>query len=130
MKISVNLVIVGFCLTNLIQLFGQTITMDQLLDELKQVHPLFEKERLKVQINRQEQEGYLGAEDWNVITSVNFLREKPVIALSSPERTDAFSMAGGVQRAFWKTGGRLSASLSSSYANIEIDPIYQLLLRY
>jgi len=125
MKLSVNLIIVGICLSNITQLSGQTIAMDQLLDELKQVHPLFEKERLKVQINRQEQEGYLGAEDWNAITSVNFLREKPVIALSSPERTDAFSMAGGVQRAFWKTGGRLSVSLSSSYANIEIDPIYQ-----
>ncbi len=104
---------------------AQTITMVQFLDELKQVHPLFEKERLTVEIEKEQQNSYLGAQDWNVISSVNVLRDKPVIALSGPEQTDAFSMTGGVQRAFWKTGGRLSASLSSSYSNIEIDPIFQ-----
>ena len=103
---------------------AQTITLDQFLDQLKQTHPLFEKERLTVQIEKEGQNSLLGNQDWNILSSVNYLREEPAITFSGPERTDALSVSGGVERVFWKTGGRFSASFSSSRVDIKIDPLY------
>ncbi|MFQ5823387.1 MAG: hypothetical protein ACE5JB_04965 [bacterium] len=42
----------------------------------------------------------------------------------SPERTDAVTVDGGVERLFWKTGGKLTASFISSRAKIDIDPVF------
>lgn len=103
---------------------AQMITLDEFLNQLKQVHPLFEKERLTAQIEKEEQNSFLGDQDWNVFSSVNFLHEEPAIAFSGPERTNALSVNGGVERVFWKTGGRLSASFSASRADIKLDPAF------
>ncbi len=103
---------------------GQTITREEFLNELRRVHPLFEKERLAAQIQSEERNSYLGGQDWNVISSATYAHEEPAIALLGPERTDAVSVTGGVERLFWATGGRLSASLSASRADMKIDPLY------
>jgi outer membrane protein TolC len=103
---------------------GQTITREEFLNELKQVHPLFEKERLTAQIETEEQASHLGAQDWNVRSSAAYAHEEPAIALLGPERTDAISVTGGVEKVFWGTGGRLSASLSASRADLKIDPSF------
>ncbi|KAA3658506.1 MAG: TolC family protein, partial [Calditrichaeota bacterium] len=41
-----------------------------------------------------------------------------------PERTDAIGMEAGIEKAFWNTGGRLSASVFSGAAKIKISPIW------
>ena len=104
---------------------AQTITQEKFLDQLKQVHPIFEKERMTSQIEKADRSSFLGAEDWNLLSSISFSHEEPSVAFAGPERTDALSVSGGVERAFWGTGGRLSASFSSSRAGIEIDPFYR-----
>ena len=120
---TILLLITGFySLTSL--LYAQTITQEEFLNQLRRVHPVFEKEKLTAQIEKQEQKSLLGTQDWNVISSVNFIHEEPAVAIAGPEKTDAFTVDGGVQKLFWKTGGRLSASFSSSRANIKIDPFY------
>ncbi len=103
---------------------AQTITLDEFLAQLKQKYPLFEKERLAIQVEEEERTGLLGAEDWYIFSSVNLSHEEPAIAFSGPERTNAFLMSGGAERVFWKTGGRLSASFSSGFARIKIDPLF------
>ena len=103
---------------------AKTITQDQFLKQLKELHPLPEKEKLTAQIEKEEQASLLGTKDWNLFSSLNYYHEEPVIAYAAPERSDAFSLDTGVERLFWKTGGRFSASLSSSSANIELDPLY------
>ena len=103
---------------------AQTITQDEFLNRLKQLHPLFEKEELTAQIEKEEQNSYFGAEDWNVFSSINFSHEKPAIPSTGPERTDALSANGGVERLFWKTGGRLSASFSTGRVSMKVDPLY------
>ncbi len=103
-------------------LYAQTITRDELLDQLRQVHPLFEREKLTAQIERENRNSYLGAEDWNVFSSVNFSHEKPAIAFGGPSRTDALSANGGVERLFWNTGGRLSGAFSTRYARMKVTP--------
>lgn len=115
------LLLVGlYCLPSLLQ--AQTITQDEFLDQLRQIHPLFEKERLSAQIAEEERNSYLGAQDWNVFSSVTFSHEKPALAFAGPDRTDVFSTFGGVERLFWKTGGRLSASHSFGYTDVNINP--------
>ena len=107
-----------------IPLPAQTITQDEFLDQLKQVHPLFEKEKLTAQIEKEKLNSYLGTKDWNVISSLNFTHEEPAIAFAGPERTNAFTVTNGVEKLIWKTGGRLSASFTTSWANIKIDPFF------
>jgi len=120
---SILLLVTGcFMLTSLSH--AQTITQNEFLNSLKELHPLFEKEKLTAQIEKEERKGYLGTQDWNIFSSASFAHEEPAIAVAGPERTDAFTVNGGVERLFWKTGGRFSASFSSSRASVKIDPFY------
>lgn len=120
---TILLLITGFySLTSL--LYAQTITQEEFLNQLRRVHPVFEKEKLTAQIEKQEQKSLLGTQDWNIISSVSFAHEEPAVAFAGPERTNAFSVSSGIERVFWKTGGRLSASFSSYRASIKIDPFY------
>jgi len=103
---------------------AQTITLETFLEQLQQKHPIFEKEKLTAQIEREEQNSNLGTQDWNVFFSANLSRETPAIAFAGPERTDAVTINGGVERLFWKTGGRLTASITSGRAFLDIDPVF------
>jgi outer membrane protein TolC len=107
-----------------IPLQAQTITQEEFLNHLRRVHPLFEKEKLTAQIEKENRKSYLGAEDWNIFSTVNFFHQEPSIAIAGPEQADALMLEGGVKRIFWRTGGRLSASFSSNWSTIEIDPFY------
>jgi len=114
-------IMVGVCLC-LNSAQTQTIILDDFLSGLIQNHPVFEKEKLTPQIHQEEQTSYRGTEDWNISALLNYSHEEPMIAIAGPEQTDAVNVIGGVDRLFWATGGRLSASFSSSKANIELDP--------
>lgn len=101
---------------------AQTITQEAFLEQLKQNYPIFKKEVLSAEILRSEQNSLLGAQDWNIYSTFSIFRENPDIALADPERTDAVFLEGGVNKTFWKTGGRLSAGVSTGLAKIKIDP--------
>ena len=103
---------------------AQTISLDEFLARLVRTHPVFVKEQLTVDIEAEQRNGYLGARDWNVTSSAFYVHEEPAIALMGPERTDAFSISGGVEKAFWSTGGRFSASFTSTRADLKLDPVY------
>ena len=103
-----------------------TISQESFLEQLKQTHPLFEKEKLTAQIEQQKRESYLGNKDWNVRSSLFYLHDEPSFAVAGPEKTDAISITGGLEKAFWSTGGRLSASFSTNYARLTIDPLWGL----
>ncbi|MBN4081106.1 TolC family protein [Caldithrix abyssi] len=94
---------------------AQTITLDEFLDQLKQKHPLFEKERLTVQIEKEAQSGYLGTEDWLITSGPYYSRQNPLPPGSfTPDRVDQISVGAMAGRTYWKTGGRLSFSWSSN----------------
>lgn len=82
---------------------AQTITQDEFLNLLIKTHPLFEKEKLTTQIEKEEQNNYLGAEDWTFFSAANFSHLEPAIAYAGPEKMDTFSLDGGLERFFWKT---------------------------
>jgi outer membrane protein TolC len=103
---------------------AETITRGKYLDQLIEKHPLFEKEKLTAKIGQEEKNSYLGAQDWNIFASVLLKHEQPAIAFAGPERTDSIYTSAGVERLYWKTGGKLSASFSTGFANIKIDPLF------
>lgn len=92
----------------------ESLTLNEYLNQLKEKHPFFVKENLKPEIEREALSGLRGAEDWKVVSSFGFSTQEPAINFSGPDRTDALSFMGGVERIFWATGGRLSASFSST----------------
>ncbi len=111
---------------------AQTITMEQFLGQLKKVHPLFESERLTVQLEEERQKSYLGDEDWHITSGPYYTRTNPLPATSfSPESINQISLGAVAQKAFWKTGGRLSFSWSSDFTDqaglqdfeIQLDPL-------
>ena len=102
---------------------AQTIAQDEFLNLLIESHPIFEKEQLTAQIEREEQASYLGSEDLLIHYGANLMHETPALAIG-PERTTALSAQGGIQRIFWNTGARLSASASVGGASLKIDPMW------
>ena len=117
-----NLCIFLFLFCFFSSLSAQTIILETFLNQLKQTHPFFEEDRLSSQIEREDRKSLSGIEDWSFFSSITLSRENPEITISEPERTDAVFTEAGVERLFWNTGGRLSASLSTGYAQIEIEP--------
>lgn len=103
---------------------AQTITQKAFLNQLIESHPVFEKEKLSAEILREDQKSLSGVRDWTVFSSLGYSHEEPDIAIAGPEKTDAFSVSSGVEKLFWKTGGRLTASFTASYAKIKIDPLW------
>ncbi len=103
--------------------YSETISQDDFLNRLKQTYPLFEKEKLSIQSEQKRRESLLGSQDWNVRSSLYLIHDEPTITVAGPEKTDALLISGGLERAIWSTGGRLSASFSSTIANLTIDPI-------
>jgi outer membrane protein TolC len=103
---------------------AQTITLDEYLDRIYRVHPFFEKESLSVAIENRAQEGLLGTEDWN-LTGTSYYSHQKLLASSafSPDRIDALGLDAAAQRAFWKTGGRLSLSWSSQFSDQKLADI-------
>ena len=82
-----------------------TISQDGFLEQLKRTHPLFEKEQLTSEIQRQKRDSYLGNQDWNVQSSLFYTHDEPSFVVAGPEKTDAISFTGGLERAIWSTGG-------------------------
>ena len=92
----------------------ETITLTEFLSQLKNEHPLFTKERLTSEIFRTRQQSLAGAQDWNLVSSVGYFSEEPVISFASPSKTSGGSFSGGLERTFWGTGGRLSTTITTT----------------
>lgn len=105
---------------------AETISQDAFLGRLRQTHPIFEREKLSAQIEQQTRDAYLGGQDWHVQSSLFYLHDEPSFVVAGPEKTDAISISGGLERALWSTGGRLSASFSSTHARLTSDPFLGL----
>lgn len=98
-----------------------TITRDDFLERLKQLHPRFQKEELTPRIEREEQQSYLGSEDWNLLSSISYAHEEAALATFGAEKTDAISASAGMEKTFWYTGGRLSANYTHNRVYMEMD---------
>ena len=92
----------------------QTVTLTEFLSQLKNEHPLFTKENLTAEIFRTRQQSLAGAQDWNLVSSVGYFSDQPVISFASPSKTSGTSFSGGLEKTFWGTGGRLSTTITTT----------------
>lgn len=99
------------------------LSLNKYLNLLKERHPFFVKERLKPEIEKEKQSGFTGTKDWKVVSSFGLSTQEPAINFSGPDRTDALSFTGGVEKTFWATGGRLSASFSSTSLSFKLPTL-------
>ncbi len=93
---------------------------------LQDTHPVFEKERLTRSIEEAEQQSYRGEVDWNLSSSLTWSREEATITAFSPDLTNALSLKTGLNKQFWETGGRLTAtySISRTSSTFEQTPLF------
>ncbi|UZJ40337.1 TolC family protein [Prosthecochloris sp. SCSIO W1101] len=105
---------------------AEPLTREAFVTLLQNTHPIFEKERLTSAIEQAEQQSNLGEVDWNLSSSLTWSREESTIAVFSPDLTNALSLETGVNKQFWDTGGRLSAtySLSRTSSSFEAAPLF------
>ena len=103
---------------------GQTITLNDFLTLVRTKHPFFEKERMAAEIERTQQNRFLGEQDWIVRSSFFSTRQEPIATSTfSPERIYNVGVGSGLERAFWNSGGRLSLSWSSDFIDQSIPDI-------
>ena len=122
--IACILCLAAICRVETLQAQTGTITEEQFLSGLIETHPIFDRERMTADISRRNSESLRGAEDWQVLSSLSFAHQEPTFAFAGPKRTNAIVVEGGLDRTFWKTGGRFSARYTSTWASLKIDPIF------
>ncbi len=102
---------------------AQTITLGDYLGIVRERHPVFEKQRLTAEIERHGRESLLGAQDWMLGATPVYNSRWNVDNGIDPESMHVFGAGATAERAFWKTGGRLSASWNLSYAHSTGSPL-------
>ncbi len=99
----------------------ETMTMGEFLEVVKASHPFFARESLSSRIEMQEQERYLGGQDWSLSSSPYYVYQKPVSSGAFyPEEIHQIGGDITVERTFWKTGGRFSLSWASEYTDQKV----------
>ena len=108
------------------QSHAEPLTKEAFVALLEKSHPIFEKERMTSVIEEAEQQSYLGEADWNLSSSLTWSREEATITAFSPDLTHALSLQTGVNKQFWDTGGRLSAtySINRNSSTFEQAPLF------
>jgi len=93
------------------------ITIEAFLTHIKDVHPLFEKEQYTAQILQEEQNGYLGGQDWLVNGTVDYSYYERTYAQLGPDITTTLAGNATIQRHLWATGGSFFASADVAYVD-------------
>jgi outer membrane protein TolC len=104
---------------------AETISLEEFLSTVKNNHPLFEQESLSVDISVESQNRYLGDKDW-IIESSPFISYENRTGLfnTTYDKLSQLQLNGSLQKRFWQTGGRFSASYSSAYADQEYRTLF------
>jgi hypothetical protein len=97
---------------------AESITLEDFLGRIQERHPFFESESLSVEIDHTARRGLLGAEDWYLNGSATLSHQK-LIQNSAfvPDRIDVLGFKVATERAFWRTGGRLSLGWASQFTD-------------
>lgn len=99
---------------------AEDLTLDAYVERVRDTHPFFAKEDLAGDIERQRQQGLLGAEDWSVFAEPSYDdRELPALSFGAPDRVRNAKLRAGLDRAFWATGGRMD--LAYEYDDLRQD---------
>lgn len=121
--VAVNILLFILCCSQLGA--AQTVSLDQFLSAVKHSHPFFEQESLSVNISVELQKKHLGDKDW-IVQSSPFIsyENRTGIFNTTYNKLSQVQINGSLQKKFWQTGGRLSASYSSAYADQEYRSLF------
>jgi outer membrane protein TolC len=118
MKIVVRVAIIAFFFTGFFAKAGE-IGLDEYLELVKSTNPFFTKEDLSVTVEKKGAESLLGAQDWlfSVTPSYDYLGEASAPDYGGQKRIHHLSLAAGLNRELWSTGGRLGLGFSTGYTD-------------
>jgi outer membrane protein TolC len=103
--------------------FSQTIELGDLLDTVKQDHPLFRREARAVDVEEERRDQALGAQDWRFSARLAYAyQEPPGDDLFTPRSVHNSDIQVGLERRIWNTGGQLSLSAGESYSDLDLRP--------
>ena len=105
---------------------AQEITLEEYLDRVRENHPFFNKEELKVAVEERDAESYLGGQEWVFSLSPSYSRLGEVSAggmVTGAEAADQGTVEVGASRLFWSTGGTLGLGISSGYSNMRFTGV-------
>ena len=83
-------------------------TMGELFQQLRERHPVFKLGADQVQIEIQQRNSYLGAEDWVLSADSSISHFQTIQESESPNDIEQLSAGLGLSRHIWEAGGRVS----------------------
>ncbi len=100
------------------------ITLEDFFQQVQASHPFFKKEALSSDIERKEQERFLGDQDWVVRSNPYYAHEESAkVGSFTPNQIDRTSINAAIERTYWKTGGRLSFAYDYTWTDQEADNV-------
>ena len=123
MKITI---ITIFILASLMEVgLAESISLDWLLMDLQEKHPLIKQESLSPKISDKGRERYLTAQDWFLSGGPVYFHSKPIVTSPFSATTiDRFSHEVYLQRKFWSSGGSLMLGWSSIYTKQSLNDLF------
>jgi len=124
MKISKNKKTVGYLILWVIASIlplsarAETIGLAEYLQQIQAEHPFFKQQALDGEIERAQQQRFLGDEDWVVSASPGYRHSERTNSNGfTAEKRDGLVLGAGLARTFWSNGGRISVDYH--YSHIE-----------
>ncbi len=97
------------------------VTLDEYLRTLRGSHPLFVRERLAGEIERKRQDGLRGGEDWSIAARPAYRFDEPIERqFLTPSEMDNVHVGVGLERPYWRTGGRVGLSYDYDYTDQDV----------
>lgn len=101
---------------------GETITLEQYLNKVKNNHPFFASKKLEPRVMDIEKEILTGDEDWQLSAGNEHTFQRSIKENSlSPERIFNNSFQAGLKRNIWDTGGSVYSVWELNHSNTAIN---------
>ena len=106
--------------------FAQTVSLDDYLQRIRKVHPLFAAEPLNEQIQAAERRAVLAGQDWLLRSNPYYGIDEPVSASTfNPEDLTTIGADLKLERALWNHGGRLGVGWEYQHLD-QVSPAFDI----
>jgi outer membrane protein TolC len=104
--------------------FSESVSLENLLQNIQADHPLIEQESLSPKIESKRREGFLTAQSWYLSGGPSYFHSKPIVTSPfSPTTIDRIQQQASLRRNLWSTGGSIELGWSSLLTKQTISDI-------
>ena len=104
--------------------FAQTISLENFLQLVRANQPAYAREALRPQIEALRRDAFLGAQDISLAMTPFYILQNPLAqGTFTPEQVSQISAGTRLEKALWRTGGRLSLSWTSDFTDQTIQQL-------